>query len=120
MEITETFLQSALQALKQEILSELHVAMPGIIESYDPITHTAAIQPALCRKVSTGETLTAPILEQVPVFLPSQDFTVTPGNHCLLIFADFCIDAWYESGQPELPPIPRKHDLSDAFALVGI
>ena len=41
MEITEAFLQDALQALKREILSSLHVAMPGIVESYDSSTHTA-------------------------------------------------------------------------------
>ena len=47
MEITENFLRTALQALKEEIMSELHVAMPGIVESYDPETHTATVQPAL-------------------------------------------------------------------------
>lgn len=119
MEITEAFLQDALQALKREILSSLHVAMPGIVESYDSSTHTATVQPALRRRTRAGELLTAPLLYQVPVFIPSPDFTVSPGAHCLLIFADFCIDGWYGSGQPVLPPSPRRHDLSDAFALVG-
>ena len=119
MEITETFLQAALQALKQEILSELHVAMPGIVESYDPETRTASVQPAVRRQARSGGILTAPVLRDVPVFIPSPDFSVVPGSHCLLIFADFCIDGWYESGQPALPPSPRRHDLSDAFALAG-
>ena len=119
MEITEAFLQNALQALKQDILSSLHVAMPGIVESYDSSAHTATVQPALRRRTRSGTVLTAPLLRQVPVFVPSPDFTVSPGAHCLLIFADFCIDGWAESGQPVLPPSPRRHDLSDAFALVG-
>ena len=119
MEMTETFLQNALQALKREILSSLHVAMPGIIESYDSASRTASVQPALRRRTRTGEILTAPPLHQVPVFIPSPDFTVSPGAHCLLIFADFCIDGWVKCGQPVLPPSPRQHDLSDAFALVG-
>ena len=119
MEITETFLQETLQSLKQEILSTLHVAMPGIIQSYDSATRTASVQPALRRQTPFGDILTAPLLQQVPVFLPSPDFAVVPGAHCLLIFADFCIDGWYESAQPVLPPSPRQHDLSDAFALVG-
>ena len=105
--------------LKQDILSSLHVAMPGIVESYDSSAHTATVQPALRRRTRSGTVLTAPLLRQVPVFVPSPDFTVSPGAHCLLIFADFCIDGWAESGQPVLPPSPRRHDLSDAFALVG-
>ena len=55
----------------------------------------------------------------VPVFLPSADFVPVPGDHCLLIFCDFCIDGWFDTGQPVLPPSPRMHDLSDAFAIVG-
>ena len=92
MEITESFLQSALTLLKQEILSELHVAMPGIIESYDPETRMASVQPALIRTLSSGKPVQAPLLHQVPIFIPSPDFTAAPGDHCLLIFADFCID----------------------------
>ena len=97
MEITESFLQKALQSLKEEIMSELHVAMPGIVESYDPETRTASVQPALRKQLRSGRTITAPLLQEVPVILPSPDFIVMPGSHCLLIFADFCIDGWYES-----------------------
>ena len=119
MQITESFLHSALDSLRREIFENLHVAMPGILVSYDAETAAADVQPALRRKTSSGEILTAPLLRDVPVFLPSADFTPAPGDSCLLIFADFCADGWYESAQPVLPPSPRTHDLSDAFALVG-
>ena len=118
MEITADFLESALQSLKEEIFSSLHVAMPGNIQSYDAEKRTAVVQPALRRKNTSGETVTAPLLRDVPVFLaPSAG--VVPGAPCLLIFADFCIDGWYDSARPSIPPSPRAHDLSDAFALVG-
>ena len=29
------------------------------------------------------------------------------------------MDGWYDTAQATLPPSPRKHDLSDAFAFVG-
>ena len=119
MQITESFLQSALEALRREIFSSLHVAMPGTIISYDPDTATADVQPALRRTSTFGNLLTAPLLSGVPVFLPSADFTPSPGDACLLIFADFCIDGWYDTSQPVVPPSPRMHDLSDAFAIVG-
>ena len=37
MQITESFLRQALESLRREILSSLHVAMPGIICSYEEI-----------------------------------------------------------------------------------
>ena len=119
MEITEAFLRDALEALKAEILESLHCCMPGNILAYDPETGTAAVQPALRRRTSSGDLVTAPVLSGVPVFMPSADFTPSAGDHCLLIFCDFCIDGWFDTGQPVLPPSPRMHDLSDAFAIVG-
>ena len=119
MEITEQFLQSALESLKREIFESLHVAMPGTIVSYDSTACTAAIQPALRRQTQSGTILTAPQLSSVPVFLPSASHTVFPGDPCLLLFMDFCLDGYLTNRQPVLPPSPRQHDLSDAIALVG-
>ncbi len=118
MEITADFLEDALQALKKEIFASLHVAMPGIVQAYDPERRTAVVQPALRRRNADGEIITAPILQDVPVFLSSTVTNVAVGDSCLLIFADFCIDGWVETGQPVIPLSSRSHDLSDAFALV--
>ena len=118
MKVTVEFLESALLKLKEEIFASLHVAMPGIIQSYDPDRRTATVQPALRRKNAAGEIITAPLLQDVPVFLSGSSSEVNPGASCLLIFADFCIDGWSETGQPTLPSSPRSHDLSDAFALI--
>ena len=119
MEITETFLQSLLDALKRDILSSLHSAMPGNILSYDASSGLASVQPALRRKTAFDEILTAPVLNDVPVFCPSAEFIPSSGDPCILLFMDFCMDGWLESGQPVLPPSPRRHDLSDAIALTG-
>ena len=119
MEITEPFLQSVLDALKRDIFSSLHTAMPGNILSYDASSGLAFVQPALRRKTPSGEILTAPVLKDVPVFRLAADFTPSAGDPCILLFMDFCIDGWLESSQPVLPPSPRQHDLSDAVALVG-
>ncbi len=118
MEITADFLESALQALKEEIFASLHVAMPGIIQAYDAEKRTAVVQPALRRKNDAGEIIMAPVLQDVPVFLSGTVTDVVAGDSCLLIFADFCIDGWFETGQPVVPLSPRSHDLSDAFALI--
>ena len=119
MEITEAFLRDALEALKAEVLESLHCCMPGNILAYDPETGAAAVQPALRRKTASGEILTAPELQAVPVLRPSEAHIPQPGDPCLLLFMDFCLDGWLESGQPVLPSSPRRHDWSDAIAITG-
>ena len=59
-----------------------------------------------------------PLLRDVPVFMPVP-FEVHEGDACLVIFADRDIDAWFESGEAEVPPSSRMHSLSDGFAFVG-
>ena len=149
--ITGDFLRQALDALRHEIFSSLHVAMPGTVIAFDASDGTVSVRPALRRRTSSdpisgslagnnsrvvpgkgsgalsgnmagvpsGQILTAPILPRVPVLLPSSEYTPAPGDPCLLIFCDFCLDGFLDTGQPVLPPSPRSHDLSDAFALVG-
>ena len=122
-----------LQALKQNILSSLHCALPGTVVSYDAETQTAVIQPAVKRRAEqrdgfarsvsgrnyrTVPDVPLPLLRDVPVFMPVS-FEVNPGDACLVIFADCDIDAWFESGDTEVPESGRMHSLSDGFAFVG-
>ena len=123
-----------LQALKQDILSSLHCALPGTVVSFDADSQTAVIQPAICRvpqrrdvgdsslvpRAWNGENrpLVPPLLRDVPVFMPVP-FEVNEGDACLVVFADCDIDAWFESGEAEVPESGRMHSLSDGFAFVG-
>ena len=107
------------EALKQEIFSSLHCALPGTVVSFDPSTQTAEIQPA----VKIGSRM-FPVLPDVPVFFPGTreeaiTWPVSAGDECLVILADAEIDAWFESGEASVPRSARKHSLSDAFAFVG-
>ena len=119
MQVTTAFLQEALEKLKQDICSSLHVIMPGRIASYDPSTGLADIQPVLMRRTSAGALLPAPLLLDVPVFRPTADYSLSPGDPCLVFFADFCLEGVWPELQPMVPPSPRAHDLSDAIALAG-
>ena len=139
-------------ALKREILSSMHCALPGIVESFDPVSGTAMVRPALRRvchpdrsggisRVIPGAaegssrvipsaaegssrvipsavegSLEYPLLRDVPVFMPVP-FEVSPGDACLVVFADREIDAWLEGGEEK--PSGRMHSLSDGFAFVG-
>ena len=119
MDMTETFLEQALEAFRKDIFASLHVAMPGRVVSYDASTGTATIQPAIRKRDIDGNLVTAPVLSGVPVFLPTEEFTPQTGDQCMVIFADCCIDGWFDTGSPVVPPSRRMHDLADGFALVG-
>lgn len=103
-----------LQALKQEIFESLHCALPGIVESFDAGTQTAVIRPA----VKSRSGLELPLFRDVPVHMPVS-FDVSAGDHCLVVFADCDIDAWFDSGEVSVPSSARMHSLSDGFAFVG-
>ena len=106
--------QEELQALKQEIFESLHCALPGTVVSFDAETQTAVIQPT----IKTSSDVEFPLLRDVPVFMPVS-FEIQEGDACLVIFADRDIDAWFETGEAEVPPSGRMHSLSDGFAFVG-
>ena len=119
LEITEGFLEQTLEAFRKDIFASLHVAMPGKVVSYDAGSGTAVIQPAIRKRDIDGNLVTAPVLSGVPVFLPTAEFMPREGDQCMVIFADCCIDGWFDTGSPVVPPAARTHDLADGFALVG-
>ncbi len=111
--MSNCLLPSEREALKQEIFSSLHCALPGMIFSYDAESRTAEILPAL-----KAGNLPYPVLTDVPVFMPVP-FDVSPGDACLVVFSDVDIDGWFETGEAVEPRSARKHSLSDGFAFVG-
>lgn len=114
--------------LAQAIMSAMRVSIPGIIQSFDPDAVTAVIQPAIkgVEHDTSGAEISVnlPLLVDVPVVFPrgggcTLTFPVTAGDECLVIFADRCIDFWWQSGGIQEPVDGRMHELSDAFCIVG-
>jgi phage baseplate assembly protein V len=115
--------QQTAQAIADSVSSQIRVAMPGIIQSFDPEAVTCTVQVAL-RGVAGNESVELKPLVDVPVIFPrgggcTLTFPVKAGDECLLIFADRCIDFWWQSGGVQETVDPRQHDFSDAFAIVG-
>ncbi len=103
----ESLSPAAVRALKKEILSSLHCALPGIVDAFDDASGPVSVRLALSGM---------PILQDVPVFACHE---VSAGDACLVVFADCDVDAWL-SGEDEADPASgRMHSLSDAFAFVG-
>ncbi|EPG4668766.1 Gp138 family membrane-puncturing spike protein [Klebsiella pneumoniae] len=121
-------LAEVLASERKTLNEQLRVAMPGIIQSFDPDAVTAVVQPAIryIERDNDGNKLTNdyPLLVDVPVVFPrgggcTLTFPVKAGDECLVIFADRCIDFWWQSGGIQEPVDGRMHDLSDAFCIVG-
>jgi hypothetical protein len=120
----EVMLRAMLGGLQQGIWT----ALPGAIGSFDAATATASVQPGVAGTI-TGQdgspsTVNLPVLMDVPVVFPrgggcTLTFPVAAGDECLIVFACRAIDAWSQSGGVQPPSNARKHDLSDAFAIVG-
>lgn len=108
-------------------LLDLHTAMPGIIQSYDPDKKTASVRPAIKRQFKDARPdQELNIITDVPIaFLQTNTFIFTiplkKGDEVLLIFSERSLDKWLNSGKLDSrivnPEDPRKFSLSDAIAI---
>jgi hypothetical protein len=108
----------------EDVANNLRVAMPGYIVSFDATNQTATVQTTLKERLD-GELTQLPQLLDVPVQFPRAGgfcltFPVKSGDECLVVFGDGCIDAWWQSGGIQEQIEMRRHDLSDAMAIMGI
>jgi len=118
-------LNDAAKAVVDYRLNNLHTAMPGAIVTYDYTTQKASVQPLLNKVWADGTTTPYPILENVPVVFPRAGgggltFPVVEGDTCLLLFIERSTDLWLTVGGQVSPDDPRKFDLSDGVAIMGL
>ncbi|TDT01693.1 Gp138 family membrane-puncturing spike protein [Erwinia rhapontici] len=120
--------QQFMQAIMKGTSESIRVALPGTILSFDPDTVTCTVQPSIKGYENDADgaqkSVSISVLVDVPVVFPrgggcTLTFPVKAGDECLLIFADRCIDFWWQSGGEQEPVSQRMHHLADAFAIVG-
>lgn len=109
-------------------LADVWTALPGIIQSFDPVAMTCTVQPAIQMRArgpdGSATSVALPLLVDCPVQFPAGGnctltFPVAPGDECLVVFASRCIDGWWQSSGVQAQAEPRMHDLSDGFVLLG-
>ena len=117
-----------LRRVADKTKNDIRVAIPGIVQSFNATEQTVTVQPAIRERVvdPSGNMQHAklPLLLDVPVIFPRAGgfvltMPVNPGDECLVIFGDMCIDAWWSNGGIQNPIEKRRHDLSDGFAILG-
>lgn len=126
-----------LTALQKAIMSNLRVAMPGVIASFDSVKQTASVDvtiydrvmPGLPGGISTYSPVTGdvkiPTLLDVPVVIPqgggfALTIPIKIGDECLVVFSDMCINEWFDAGGiNNVQQVLRRHDLSDAICIPG-
>lgn len=115
------------RAMLDAVARSMYFALPCIVVSVDYARQTLVAQPAIRENLILDGVKTPveiPELPDVPFFVYSGGgyCITTPikaGNDCLVVFADMCIDAWWQSGGTQNQVERRRHDLSDGFAIVG-
>lgn len=118
--------------LKQAILSQLldlHVALPAVIETYNPAQQKADVKPLLKKRYKSASQATdLPIIPSVPVQWPSGSagkaflhLPLAKGDLGIVVFCDRSLDAWLAGdGKSVDVRDPRHHHLSDAVFIPGV
>ena len=120
-------LESCIKAAVDAGTKGLRVACPAIVQEWNAEQQTVSVKLAIKEvlKLRGKETeVEVPMLVDVPVVMPraggySLVFVPRAGDECLVVFSDMCIDSWWQSGGIQSQAERRRHDLSDAFAIMG-
>ena len=123
----------AMRALLGAFEGEIWTASPAIVvdEGFDANLLTVSAQPAIQAQVRapTGQSwinAALPKCVDCPVIFAGgggyvATMPIALGDEGLLVFADRCIDAWWQNGGPTQPQAElRMHDLSDGFFIPGV
>ena len=122
-----------LSQMLSEVVNSIRVSLNcvkiGQIVEFNKTNQTAKVQVLHIQDENYNtrmeEELEYPLLGDVPVVVMGGGGTyishpIKAGDQCLLLFCDYMIDNWWVSGEAKPSIVPRKHDLSDAIAIVGL
>ena len=126
---TNKSLSQVLSKLANSIKVSFNCIKIGEIVSFDKTDQTVSVKVLhiMDENYNTymDQELEYPIIEKVPLVIMGGGGTyishpINVGDQCLLLFCDYMIDSWWVTGEAKPSIVPRKHDLSDAIAIVGL
>ena len=122
-------LQQVFSEFANSLKVYFHCVKIGEIVEFKKETQTAKVKILHIMDENYNTTLEKemeyPLLGDVPVVIMGGGGTyishpINVGDQCLLLFCDYMIDNWWVTGEAKPSIVPRKHDLSDAIAIVGL
>lgn len=123
-------LSDVLQNFKDDIMKSLNAVQVGQVEAFNASRQTVSVKIAIKQVIDelpdgTRTFQEMPLMMECPmIFLGGGDAHLTmpiqQGDSCIVLFNDRDIDNWFIEGGIKAPNTKRKHDLSDAFAIVGV
>ena len=130
MRSTKPTLYTVLEAQQKDTKISMNCVQVGTIQEFDSAKQTATVKISMKQIVKVNPDLSEvyseyPLILKVPVMVlfGGVDFMsmpIEPGDSCILLFNDRCLDDW-KSGETAIAPShPRLHSLTDAIAIVGI
>lgn len=112
------------QALLAGHQAGIFTALPGIYQGAGKGNQTANVKAAIKGKVlnqsGAWEDREMPLLINLPIVWPGGGnfqltFPLASGDEGLIVFAQRCIDSWWQSGGVQSQAELRMHDISDGF-----
>lgn len=111
-----------LKRTMRKVYETMRVAMPAVIETYDPATSLATVKITIPHLRDDDEALEVPVISAVPVLWPragqaSITYPLQRGDWGLVVHCDGDIGKWateLDAGQPQSK---RRHSWTDAVFL---
>ncbi len=115
----------AMELWLQSRMEQVHTALPGRIQSYDPSTRLAVVKPSVLPKSMHADTFDIPPIADVPVVWPGTgEFTLegnlATGDGVLLLFTEAGIGNWLQSSADAPAEDQTRFSLQDAIAIPGL
>jgi hypothetical protein len=117
-------LAGTIPGIIQQLLSSVHTAMPGKIESYNRSTFRAKVTPLLKHVTNKNAEIAYQAIEDVPVLVFGGsagiiDVELQKGDNVILIFMESEIGGWKSSkgDKPVSPEDLSHHEINNAIAL---
>jgi len=124
-----THFNQMIETAMDSLSRSLRVAVPAIVEAFDPETQTVTCTPTFRQHFIDEDGIeqvqNLPKIANIPICIPeAKGFSVTlpisKGDEVILLICDRALDGWFEQGGIQNQSTLRLHNLSDAVAIIGI
>lgn len=125
MRQSDNQVQAIITGWTKQMLDNAHVALPGVITSYDSSSNRASVKPSGNFQAKDGRSLPYPVIYNAPVIFPTGSgggagvtFPIHGGDGCLIVFSDESLSGYLKGS--EKPGDPRRHSMNDAIVIPGL